>query len=74
MFKVSGGYNYLDNAFNSIMKGYDRVEPDFIQKAREVKDAPIDKFIKYGKEALENSRAKKFKNFIYNIFSYIKNI
>ena len=74
MFKILGDYNHLGNPVESMRRGYDRVEPSFVKEARKVKDAPVDKFIRYSKKAIENSRAKKFKNFIYKFFSYIKNI
>ena len=71
MFKVSGNYNPPKSPFEAIQRGYSKLEPDFVEKARGAKDAPIDKFIRYSKKIITERKTFKVNNIIKRFLSKI---
>jgi len=67
-------FGISDNPVSTIeraLQGYNHVEPPFVQAAKGVKDAPIDKFVGASKKAIGKSKIRAPK-FVRKMLSYFK--
>lgn len=70
MGKIFGISDNPVSTIESALRGYQHVEPPFVEAARHVKDAPIDKFIK----TVKNVKKPKtnMPKFVRKMLSYFK--
>lgn len=70
MGKIFGISDNPISTIESALRGYNHVEPPFVEAARHVKDAPIDKFIRSAKNISKPKlNAPKF---VRKMLSYFK--